>query len=132
MSPGFADERRLLAQAREWLNTREGKLRLWHFSRHQPYQGVPWEQRTQGDLLEEFYLSVAADIDDLTARQTSLDASELNRLDRLESLLRPTEDGEADSGDLLADYWDYCIEQGLPVDLDLKEAPPRDSWDHTE
>jgi hypothetical protein len=131
MRTGFADEKRLQEQARALLETAEGKLRFWHFHRHPPYQDVPYDQRTTGDLLEEFYLVVAAEVDKLRGRQASLDAAELTRLDRLEAVLNPVEGADADStGDPLADYWEYRATHGLSIDLDLNEAPPRELWDH--
>jgi hypothetical protein len=92
---------------------------------------VPYDDRTHGDLLEEFYLVVAAEIDDLGSHRADLSAEDTARLARLETLLNP-KDGEVESGtgDPLADYWEYRLAKDLPVNLDLNEAPPRELWDH--
>lgn len=105
-------------------------MRLWHFRRHPPWQGVPYEARTHGDLLEEFYLSVASEIDQLTDRMSDLSSDEITRLHTLERVLDADDSVDDEStGDPLADYWEYRAEHGLSMDLDLKEAPPRELWD---
>ena len=111
------------------------------------YEGVPFEQRTLGDLLEEFYLGVVSEVEALRSRIGDLDGEALDRLAELEDLLRP-EVGERASlrglspeeaeetwrmrrstGDPLVDYWEYRLSKDLPVNLDLHEAPPRSEWD---
>jgi hypothetical protein len=32
------------------------------------------------------------------------------------------------TGDVLADYWEYRASRGLDIDLDLKAPPPRSEW----
>lgn len=107
-------------------------MRLWHYGRHKPFTGVPFDRRTTGDLLEEFYLGVAAEIEQLDARRADLKQDETERLERLERILRPgdVDEIEGGTGDPLADYWEYRIAHDLPVDLDLNVPPPRELWDH--
>lgn len=147
MRLGFTDETRLLARARNLTKTDLGRLQLWHMGRYKSYEGVSFEDRTPGDVIEEFYLTVAAEMDQLVSRRDDLEAAELERLSDLEDILSPsvsdrtslrglsTEDSNEvygmahKTGDSLADYWEYRISKDLPVDLDLKHTPPRDEWD---
>ena len=146
MSLRFVDETRLLTQAKELSKTTLGKLRLWHLDRYKPHEGVAFEDRTPGDLLEEFYLTIAAEIDTLSGKRADLEADELERLLRLEEVLEPeVEDRTAlrglsaeeseevystahKTGDPMADYWEYRISRGLSVDLEIEEVPPRAEW----
>jgi hypothetical protein len=120
-----------------------GKLQLWHQDRYKPYEGVPFEDRTTGDLLLEFYTVVAAEVEQLSSRTTELDPKELERLSELEEMLsadrtslRGLDAAAADevcstahrTGDPLVDYWEYQVSRGITPDLDLKEPPPRDEW----
>jgi len=61
------------------------------------------------------------------AHQSNLNAAEEERLADLEKLFRLPGEKDA-SEDTLSDYWDYCAEHDLPIDLDLKVAPPRKDW----
>jgi hypothetical protein len=137
----------LLRKAKALTRSGLGKLQLWHLARHKPYQGVPFEDRTPGDLLDEFYTGVAAEADALTTRRSHLTGDELDRLNTLEEILESPEDKRVSlrgltreqseavwatihkTGDDLADYWEYRIARGLPADLDIKEVPPPDQWD---
>ena len=138
----------MIRKAQGLLNSGAGQLQLWHFERHLPYQGVPYEDRTHGDLLDEWYTAIALRVDQLRSRRAELGADGLDRLASLEEILQPRADErvslrnlspeEAESvymtahktGDPLGDYWEYRISKGLEVDLDLKSPPPRSQWDH--
>jgi hypothetical protein len=129
-----------------------GRLQLWHQGRYKPYQGVAFEDRTPGDLFEEFYLEIAGEIEQLAGRRMDLSGEELERLMNLEESLEPAASdrtalkglSEEDSlevygtahksGDPLADYWEYRLSKGLDVDLDMRpqDIPPRDEWDKAD
>lgn len=146
MRPRFIDESRLLGTAKRTLSTSEGKLRLWHLERYKPFEGIPFEDRTLGSLLEEFYMSIAAGIEQLSGRE-DLSTDEIDHLHRLEDILdRKLGDRKAlsglsaeeseefwktprSTGDPLADYWEYRLANGLPPNYDLDEPPPRSEWD---
>jgi hypothetical protein len=123
-------------------------LMIWHRGKHPPHKGVSWDQRTLGDLLEEYFLDAALEAKDLRARlsRDDLDPEDAQRLAQLEDVLSDDpvslvglseEESEevwatADStGDILTDYWEYRISQDLSVDLDMsvEDVPPRDEWD---
>jgi len=113
--------------------------------RYKPYKNVPFEDRTLGDLLDEFYSSVAMEIDSLSSQRADLTPDQLERLADLEEMmivdergsLRGLSDEESlavwstihKTGDPLADYWEYRSAKGLSVDLDLEDVPPRSEWD---
>jgi len=124
-----------------------GKLRIWHASQHKPYEGVAFDDRTPGSVLEEFYMSIAVEVDQLRNVGSNLSTTSLERLKVLENILYPDINDrrsllglskeESDrvysharsTGDPLADYWEYREANNLSVDLDLSEAPPRSEWD---
>lgn len=91
-----------------------------------------------GDLLEEFYLCVASEIDGMTGRRADLSTEDLERLSSLQDVLAaPEDESEGDgwhkefrTGDPLGDYWEYRIARDLPVDLDMRvtDVPPRSEW----
>lgn len=138
----------MIKTARTLAETNEGRLRLWHHSRYKTYQGVEFEDRTLGDILEEFYTGVAVEVDQLSSHRANLSVEELERLGDLEEVLEEpdrtslrglsTEESEAvymtahKTGDPLADYWEYRASRDLPVDLDLTEVPPRSEWDKAD
>jgi hypothetical protein len=100
---------------------------------------IPFDERTPGDLLEEYYLCVASEINGLLARRADLSTEELERLSLLQDSLEPETDGlpadewhqEFRTGDPLGDYWEYRLARDLPVDLEMSETdvPPRSEWD---
>jgi len=117
-------------------------------SRYKPYGQVPFEDRTLGGLLEEYYFAIALEVENLRGQSGELDADDLDRLGRLEEELRPKV-GERSSlrglsehqslevwntphytGDPLTDYWEYRISHDLldPEELDLKAPPDRGMW----
>ena len=123
-----------------------GRLKLWHARRYQVYQDVPFEDRTLGSLMREFYLSLTVMADGLRSRRSELTGEELEQLADLEEILDPEDrtvitdmdDDEVDKvvakrvkGDPLATYWEYRYRRNLPVDLEMGEddIPPRDRWD---
>jgi len=122
-----------------------GRLRLWHSEQYKPFEGVAFADRTPGSLLEEFYMGVAIEADKLSGRRLELSGDELERLQTLEEILKPEDKKSLRSlssedsmsvwespnrtGDPLADYWEYRVTRGLPVDLELSEVPPRQQWD---
>jgi hypothetical protein len=123
-------------------------MRLLHQEKNRPYQGVPFEQRTLGDLLEEFYLGVVMELSDLKARPPSdLSNDEEGRKARLidildgnveatdrRALMDLTEE-ESDevwetahvTGDPLADYWERQIARGEEPDFELTEVPDEEA-----
>ena len=125
MKPRFTDESRLKKLARETQKTKIGSLRLWHLRRYKSYEGIAYKDRTLGDLLEEFYLMLAAEANTLKNQHESLSPEDVDRLRRIESLLEDV----PEHGDRLEDYWKYRFENDLEVDLDLTEVPPRSEWD---
>lgn len=146
----FIDENRLLAQARGLTATGMGRLQLWHQERYKPHAGVAFEDRTPGDILAEFYMTVASEVDRLAPRRADLESAELERLLNLEDVLKPvveervslrglSPEGSAavvgaahTTGDPLADYWEYRLARGHDVDFGLIEAPPRAEWDRVD
>ena len=113
-------------------------LLIWHREKHQPHSGVPWEDRTTGDLLEEFFLDLALEARALRSKGPDMEPAEIQRLAELEDILSDspeslanlTEDESDDlwetahrTGDPLADYWERQIANGEVPDLDLTEVP---------
>jgi hypothetical protein len=113
-------------------------LMTWHREKHRPHKGVPWDDRTIGDLLEEFFVDMALEARDLRYRAPDLDGPEARRLAELEDLisdepafladLSPEETDELwevahRTGDPLADYWERQIARGEAPNLDLTEVP---------
>lgn len=108
---------------------------------------MPFEDRTPGDLLEEFYFAIACEWDSLRDSVAHLSASQLDRLRSLEDILDPMErkalygasasqaatewERIRHTGDPLGDYWEYRIVKGLitQADWNLKAAPPESEWD---
>lgn len=106
-----------------------------------PYEGIRFEDRTPGDIMAEFYMVVAAELDQLRSKVSELSASEIERLAELEDVLRPTAEGrmalrglskaEADqviatahrTGDPLVDYWERQVALGRSIDLDQLSVP---------
>jgi hypothetical protein len=125
-------------------------LQIWHFEKYKPQQSVAFADRTIGDLLEEYYLGVAIEVERLQQQSGDLSPDQLERLSDLEDLLRPKtlertslrglSDAEKEevlgtahkTGDDLADYWEYRAAKGLPVDLGRMEVPPRSEWDEED
>jgi hypothetical protein len=123
-------------------------LRLWHEGRYKTYHQIPFEDRTIGGLLEEYYTTIIAEVEKLRGQTGELDTDDLDRLSRLEEQLRPKV-GDRKSlrglsehqslevwntpfytGDPLTDYWEYRITRDLldPEELDLLTPPPREMW----
>lgn len=115
-------------------------LLIWHRGKHPPYEGVPWEERTLGSLLEEYFLDIALEAHRLRGRlqDDDLELAEHQRLTELEDILsdEPSSlanltDEESDdvwetahsTGDPLADYWERQIQRGETPDFDLTEVP---------
>lgn len=113
-------------------------LLIWHRDKHQPHRGVPWEERTVGDLLEEYFVDLAIDAQGLRSRLQDLSSAEQERLLELDDLLSDApqrlQDLSAEesddlwetahsTGDPLADYWERQIARGEVPDLDLTEVP---------
>jgi len=113
-------------------------LMVWHREKHQPHKGVPWDDRTFGDLLEEYFLDIALEVRSLRKRVTELEPAEARHLVELEDMLEdePAYLAELSSeetddlwetahrtGDPLADYWERQIANGEVPDLDLTEVP---------
>jgi hypothetical protein len=128
--------------------TLEGQMRLLHQERNSPYQGVPFNQRTLGDLLEEFYIGTAQELLELKRREAGdLSADEERRLALLTDIMEGNIDApdrravfdldedEAEevwftahkTGDALADYWEKQIAAGEEPDFDLEEVPDEES-----
>jgi len=125
-----------------------GQLKSWWWHRYKPFDGVKFEDRTPGDLLEEFYGAVAIELAQLQG-VAGLNTAQFERLEILEQILEPEDrhalagmSGSAAeeewntihrTGDPLGDYWEYRIVKDLLTDDDwlLTEAPPRDEWDNT-
>lgn len=113
-------------------------LMIWHRDKHPPHSGVSWDDRTIGDLLEEFFLDMALEATSLRKRVPDLDSMEAQRLAELDDLLSDEPQLLADmdaeesedlwvtahrTGDPLADYWERQIARGEVPDLDLTEVP---------
>lgn len=114
--------------------------------RYKPYENILFEDRTLGDLLEEFYYSIANDVSTLKGINNPSD-EQLRRLTDLEEILSLDPDERRSmiglsgaqkdeilstahkTGDPLVDYWEYRLSKDLDIDMDLKEVPPRDQWD---
>lgn len=139
MRPRFTDVARIKRRARRIADRKEplAGLRIWHRDKHPPYKGVPWEDRTIGDLLEEYFLDVALEARRLRER-SDLESADYERLATLEDLLSESPENLADlspeesddvwetahrTGDPLADYWERQIARGEVPDLDLTEVP---------
>lgn len=115
-------------------------LLLWHRDKHPPHKGVPWEERTLGSLLEEYFLDISLEAQRLRdrLRDDDLEAVEQSRLAELEDILSDEPSNlsnlssdESDgvwetahrTGDPLCDYWERQIERGETPDFDLTEVP---------
>lgn len=115
-------------------------LMIWHREKHPPHKGVPWDQRTLGDLLEEYFLDAALEAEELRDRLASGDLEPMaaRRLAQLEDLfsaepvyLQDLSSEESEgvwdtahrTGDPLADYWEAQIARGEVPDLDLTDVP---------
>lgn len=135
MRTHFSDETRILKRVNALPHEGVGHLRLWHFDRHKPYQGVAFDDRTLGDLLEEFYIVALIEAEELRRQRHNLKGALQERLYALEKILdvgdKNNDEWETahSTGDPLVDYWEYRATRDLPVDLDLEEAPPRERWD---
>lgn len=134
------------AWARDLPKTALGPLRLWHYDRYpHAHRGVPFEQRTLGGLLREYYLSVVARAELLRERVADLESEELDELSKLENILRGDRRSlrnltEAESlevwaqpnytGDPLTDYWEYRVTKDLldPEEMNLQGPPERPLW----
>lgn len=113
-------------------------LMIWHREKHRPHKGVPWEARTLGDLLEEYFLDIALEARSLRDKCPDLEPGDELHLAELEDLLSDQPENlaglsEADSddvwdtahktGDPLADFWEWQISQDIEPDFDLTEVP---------
>lgn len=108
---------------------------------------MPFEDRTPGDLLEEFYFHAATEWDALRSTVAELSVAQLDRLRSLEDILEPSErkvlygasqaqaaqawNQVRRTGDPLGDYWEYRAVHGLitAADFERKQAPPESEWD---
>lgn len=115
--------------------------------RYRPYRNVLFEDRTVGGLLQEFYYVIAEELSILSGLDNPTD-DQLRRIADLEDILKPPMGDRISlvglsgleveevmttahkTGDPLVDYWEYRLSKDLPVDLDLKQPPPRDQWDN--
>jgi hypothetical protein len=108
---------------------------LWHREKHPPNKGIVWDDRTLGDLLEEYFFDIATEVRSLRSKQGELEFADLQRMGELEDLLADSPESlagmsaeESDevwetphkTGDPLGDYWEWCISRGKDVDLDMK------------
>lgn len=119
-----------------------GQMEIAHRAKNNPWANVPFDQRTKGDCLEEFFFEVAAELeglegrDDLTAdehaRRASLkDILEGNIEARDRHAVHGLDEEESEevwgtahkTGDPLADYWEEQIARGEDPDFDLTEVP---------
>lgn len=119
-------------------------MRLLHHEQNRPHHGVPFENRTLGDCLEEFYIGAFQEMEELRRRSPEdLSADEVNRkavlMDIMEGNVEASKrhalfdlsESESEevwhtphkTGDPLADYWEEQIARGEEPDFDLTEVP---------
>ena len=75
-------------------------------------------------------MSIVSELELLEA-QDHLDSDQLTRLSDLKEIFRSEEskpEGLVSTGDPVADYWEWQISQGLPIDFSLTEPPPVKDW----
>lgn len=114
-------------------------LMIWHRKKHRPNEGVPWDDRTLGDLLEEYLVDRAVEAQEIRDRfPDQQESGDTDRLAVLENLLAddpvPMSDEDDDdvfanmrpTGDPLIDYWQRQLARGETPDLDLTEPPEED------
>jgi len=144
MRIGFGDETRIKKASLAACDTGIGSLRLWHLSKYKTlYPNVLFEDRTYGDLLEEFYLGVTNEWNTLRSATDPLSRDQEDRLHDLDRVLGVAASSEElqsrndkawttvrATGDPLGDYWEYRAAHGLitTADFDLKTPPPAKDW----
>lgn len=101
-------------------------------------------------MIEEFYLESLAELEALKSQPLTDQTEDIrDRIADLEALMAGREDRvswaelseeEAEdqwsvaqaTRDPLGQYWEYRIAKGLPLDLEITEAPPREDWDNVD
>jgi hypothetical protein len=126
-------KRRAVRRAKGKGNSLEGTLQTWHHNRYKPWQGVRFEDRTIGDLLEEMFFDLAVMAEDMRARVDDLDPVQLEKLAGIEEALMEERNvlsglSESDSvevwetahvtGDPLVDKWEREVASKQTPDLD--------------
>lgn len=121
----------MLAEAK----TQRGKLRAWWKDKYQTQQSVPFEQRTLGGLIREYYEDAAIELTRLRGK-LSAEGHDPDVEVRITELERLFSDADTDlqalnaeesldnwhvarsTGDSLADQWEQQIARGEVPDMD--------------
>jgi hypothetical protein len=130
------DADRIKKWARREAQTGQGQLRAWWTRRYEATAASkPFEQRTAGDLLREYYFDAAIELDRLKAQQKAeghsaeleVKIGDLERLFSGEESELQSLDAEASeenwliprrTGDPMADEWERQIAAGQAPNLD--------------
>lgn len=120
---------RLKRIARLKAKTIDGRLYQWWQSKYKDSAFKPFEKRTHGSILREYFLDLAVELDQLMERRkdvdywTGLDLEEQSKLEeRVNDIERVLSTGEEEpeklSSDALIDKWEAQIAAGEDPDLD--------------